>query len=284
MIKHFKWRLVFDGEKLPVKIDARPRQFDIEETEINYLHGKMWLPTSDRCGSISITLFEPHDLWEGSPNVELHLLSMFGEDIEYWTLEKATVSNNVISYKNIKYESAMSKKEKKKVPPRAVPSRDEYYMGEAFIIASKSKDPRTQVGCRIVSKNNDPLSTGYNGPPQNINDTAIDWDRPEKYPYIVHSEDNAIKRAKKKKLRGATVYVTAPPCKSCMLDIVDAKVARVVYFRPKTDSGSLLANNEEWETTQNIAKLGGVRLDQFQGNLNWLRDRIESLKELGAFE
>ena len=211
---------------------------------------------------------------------------MRGEDIEHWTLKDASANGDLISYKDVSYENIMSKKEKKKVLPRVVPNRDDYYMGEAFIIASKAKDPRTQIGCRIVSANNDPISTGYNGPPKRINDNAIDWDRPAKYPYIIHAEDNAIKRAKKKGegLVGATVYVTGPPCKACMLDIVEAEIARVVYFRPKADSGSLLANNEEWETTQEIAKAGGVRLDRFQGNLNWLRDRMESLKELGVFE
>ena len=179
----------------------------------------------------------------------------------------------------------MSKKQKK-VPPRQVPNRDEYYMGEAFWIASKSKDPRTQVGCRIVGVENDPISTGYNGPPKKINDNSIDWDRPAKYPFIIHAEDNAIKRAKKKGecLRNATVYITAPPCKACMLDLVEAEVSKVVYFRPKTDSGSLLANNEEWTCTQEIARLGGVQLEQFKGNLNWMRDRIAWMESIGVFE
>lgn len=286
MIKHFKWRLVFDGENIPVKVQARPNLKEGEESdiELSYLHGKMWLPGKDRGGSLNLVLFEPHDLWQGIKDVELHLLDMYGKDIEHWILKNATANGWIVSYKEVFYRNFMNKKDKKKVSPRVVPDRDSYYMGEAFIVASKAKDPRTQVGCRIVSKHNEPVATGYNGPPKKINDNAIDWDRPAKYPYIKHAEDNAIKRSKKKKLRGATVYITAPPCKACMLDLVDAEVARVVYFKPKTDSGSLLANNEEWETTQDIARLGEVQLEQFKGNLNWLRDRMEVLKELGVFE
>lgn len=176
---------------------------------------------------------------------------------------------------------------KKMMPPREVMSRDEYYLGRAFITAAKSKDPRTQVGAMIVSANNKPLSSGYNGPPKNIPDTDIDWDRPAKYPFIIHAEDNAIKFANKSGfaslLVGATLYVTAAPCRTCMLDIVDAEIARVVYFRPKTDPGSLLANSEEWEVTQEIARLGRVNLESFRGNLNWLRDRIAVMAELGVF-
>ena len=286
MIKHFKWRLVFDGITLPIKVTARPVDVKVEEAEINYLHGKMWLPGSpERAGVIHYTLFEPHDLWQGTKDVQLVLKDMYESDLEYWTLKNATVDGKMIAYKDVVYENTMSKKEKKKLPPRAVPNRDDYYMGEAFWIASKSKDPRTQVGARLVSDHNDPISTGYNGPPKNINDNSIDWDRPAKYPFVIHAEDNAIKRAKRKGecLKGATLYVTAPPCKACMLDIVEAEIARVVYFRPKTDSGSLLANDEEWATTQEIAKLGCVRLDQFQGNLNWMRDRIAWMESIGVF-
>ena len=35
-------------------------------------------------------------------------------------------------------------------PPRKVPPRDDYYMGIAFWIASRSKDPNTQVGAVLA--------------------------------------------------------------------------------------------------------------------------------------
>jgi dCMP deaminase len=174
---------------------------------------------------------------------------------------------------------------KKKIPPRTVPTRDEYYLGKAFWIACKSKDPRTQVGAVIIAADNDPISTGYNGPPKRINDSAINWDRPDKYPFIIHAEDNAIKRAKKKQavLLGSTLYVTGPPCRACMLDIVEAEIARVVFFRPKLEPGSMLNDDSEWKITQEIAQLGQVRLEEFQGNLNWMRDRIPWMESIGVF-
>ena len=44
-------------------------------------------------------------------------------------------------------------------------SWDEYFMGVALLSAKRSKDPNTQVGCCIVSKDNKILSMGYNGLP-----------------------------------------------------------------------------------------------------------------------
>ena len=45
-------------------------------------------------------------------------------------------------------------------------SWDEYFMGIAMLAARRSKDPNTQVGACIVSRDNIILSTGYNGAPR----------------------------------------------------------------------------------------------------------------------
>ena len=50
---------------------------------------------------------------------------------------------------------------------------DAYFMGVAELSAKRSKDPNTQVGACIVSKNNRILSTGYNGTPNNYNETDM---------------------------------------------------------------------------------------------------------------
>ncbi len=171
----------------------------------------------------------------------------------------------------------------KKKPPREVPSRDNKYMGLAFWIASFSKDPNTQCGAIIISIDNRPNGLGYNGPPSKIVDSDINWDRPDKYPYMVHAERNAIDHSNGK-LDGSTIYVTAPPCPDCMLDIVRNSIIRVVYFRNVSDSKSMLSNEKSWHTTKEIARLGGVRLDAFEGNLNWMRDRIEVMKQQGIFK
>lgn len=167
--------------------------------------------------------------------------------------------------------------------PRQVPDRDSYYMGRAWWASRKSKDPRTQVGAYIVSVNHEPISSGYNGPPAVIPDNSVNWERPFKYSFVHHAEDNAIWFGRHKCMKDGTIYVTAPPCKACMLDIARTGIKRVVYFRPKTDSGSLIANAEEWQITQQIAYLSLIALEEFQGNLNWMRDDIGVMQSLGVF-
>lgn len=54
-------------------------------------------------------------------------------------------------------------------------SWDEFFMGVAKLAARRSKDPNTQVGACIVSKNNRILSVGYNGTPNGYDDHYFPW-------------------------------------------------------------------------------------------------------------
>lgn len=160
------------------------------------------------------------------------------------------------------------------VPPRIVPDRDDYYMGCAWLASRKSKDPRTQIGAYIISSNNVPISAAYNGPPAAIDDTAINWDRPYKYPFIHHAESNAIWWGRHTCMNGASIYVTGPPCKACMLDIVRSGIQQVIYYPQRCDPDSLLANAEEWRISQEIAALGNIKLKKFAGSINWISSDI----------
>jgi dCMP deaminase len=157
-------------------------------------------------------------------------------------------------------------------------------MGLAFWVASFSKDPNTQMGAIIVSSNNYPLGYGYNGPPRGMDDDSVDWSRPNKYDYIIHAEANAIDHSLGA-LEDSTLYVTGKPCKSCMLRIATTGIEKVIYFPYYShDKASMFAESETNDKTDEIAKAAGVRLEAYDGNLNWMRDHIKSLVKQGVFE
>lgn len=180
---------------------------------------------------------------------------------------------------------------KERIPPRPTPSRDERYMGLAFMYAALSKDPKTQHGAQVVTRDNEPLGSGYNGPPKQMNDEEVDWGRgdpekgdPGKYPYMVHSEPNAIAHSDGEKIKGAMMYVTGKPCAKCMLDIVRSGITEVVYYEDAAhhDSNSMCVKSEHMDETEKIARKGNVTMRIFQGSLSWLRDRIRVLEEMGV--
>ena len=119
---------------------------------------------------------------------------------------------------------------------------DEYFMGVAVLSAQRSKDPNTQVGACIVSKDNRILSVGYNGTPNGMSDKSFKWDREgeflnTKYPYVIHGEANAIAnyRGYKKDLENARIYVTLFPCNECSKAIVQNGIKEVIYLSDKYD-------------------------------------------------
>lgn len=111
------------------------------------------------------------------------------------------------------------------------PSWDAFFMTLAMIQAQKSMDPSTKHGCVIVDDSKTILSTGYNSAPRNCNDENIPLTRPDKYPYMKHSEPNAIINAARSgtKVEGGTVYVTGFPCENCFGDMVNAGIKKIVY-------------------------------------------------------
>lgn len=165
----------------------------------------------------------------------------------------------------------------KKAPPRAVPSWDDYYMALSYFIASRSKDPSTQVGAIVTDQDNRPLGIGYNGAPQAINDREINWKRPDKYVFIEHAEINAMDHAMfgVNSLQGCTIYVSAMPCPNCMRSIVKKKLRRVVFGKTLVN----MLGEEVVLQTRDMARLGGVQLEVHVGNLNWIRDRMDWLEE-----
>lgn len=118
-------------------------------------------------------------------------------------------------------------------------SWDEYFMAVAKLAGMRSKDPNTQVGACIVSKEHKILSMGYNGFPTGCSDDVFPWARvgetvDTKYAYVCHAELNAILNYRGN-LEGATLYVSMFPCNECAKAIIQSGIRTVVYGNNKYD-------------------------------------------------
>lgn len=140
---------------------------------------------------------------------------------------------------------------------------DEYFMGVAQLSAQRSKDPSTQVGCCIVSDDNKILSMGYNGLPAACSDDDFPWAREAedelatKYPYVVHSELNAILNYRGGSLEGAKLYVSLFPCNECAKAIIQAGIRTVVYDSDK------YASTPSTRASKRLFDAAGVRYYQY---------------------
>ena len=124
---------------------------------------------------------------------------------------------------------------------------DDYWIAQTKLIAQRSKDPATQVGSIIIGKNNNVLSLGYNGTPNNFCDEEFPWGKEgeridTKYLYVCHSELNSIANYfntimmyADEPLETATLYVSLFPCNECAKLISQFKIKNIVYAHIKNE-------------------------------------------------
>jgi dCMP deaminase len=112
------------------------------------------------------------------------------------------------------------------------PSWDEYFMGTAKLISSRSNCERLHVGCVIVTagdRKNRLVAAGYNGFLPGTPHVSRVRDNHEQA--TVHAEQNAIADAARRgsSVDGCTVYVTHYPCINCAKIMAAAGIAEIIY-------------------------------------------------------
>lgn len=145
------------------------------------------------------------------------------------------------------------------------PTIDEYFTIMAMHASSRGSCIRRRVGCVLVDKNKDTISTGYNGPPAGEPNCREQPCEGANYPSgfglnlcrAIHAEKNAIDRCKDKS-RIHTAYVTATPCTQCMEALLDTPCQRIVYL-------------QEYAANHNHAKIRWVESGR---KIDWIFDLI----------
>lgn len=126
------------------------------------------------------------------------------------------------------------------------PDKDTYFSSLATVVSTRSTCLRRQHGAVLVSEDGAITGTGYNGAPCGITscDEAGGCERERlgiapgtQYEKCkaVHAEANAIIQSARHgaRTKGATLYVTGPPCLMCARAIVNAGIAEVVYLQDR---------------------------------------------------
>lgn len=108
-------------------------------------------------------------------------------------------------------------------------------MGFAHHAATASKDS-TKVGAAL-SRDRRLLCTAYNGPPMGVDDLESRRERPAKYLFAAHAEENIVALAARfgVDMAGADLFVTHHPCAACARMIIQSGVARVFFGNGQTN-------------------------------------------------
>ena len=112
------------------------------------------------------------------------------------------------------------------------PTSDEVFMNMALEVSRRSPDAQTGVGAVIV-KDNRILSTGYNGFPRDIDYSSLPNTRPDKYPWMMHAERNALAWCEKRPV-GCSIYCSMKCCNQCLLTLWQHGLVEVIELNQIT--------------------------------------------------
>lgn len=123
------------------------------------------------------------------------------------------------------------------------------FIPDAEAARGRSKDLSTKVGAVVMDDDYNVRVSGYNGFPRGVNDVQdYRFERPRKYFYTAHAEENCIAQAARigVSLRGCTLLLTSlHPCSSCARMIIQAGIVRVVAPR--------VPANSRWDESAEVA-------------------------------
>lgn len=132
---------------------------------------------------------------------------------------------------------------------------DAHHLELARHASSMSKDT-TKVGAVLV-RGKAVLLTAFNGPPAGVEDRPERFERPAKYLFASHAEQNLVAFAARFGIctDGATVVVTHAPCDSCARSLIQAGIKTVVH-----GTGTTSMPPEQFDAARTMLAEAGVEI------------------------
>lgn len=147
------------------------------------------------------------------------------------------------------------------------PNWTDYFLGLAKVISQRSHDVHTQHGCVITDQNNRILGVGYNGFPRGLNDSKLPTNRPDKYPWMVHSERNALSNCVVRPDDGIA-YVTGQCCNDCVIALWQEGIKTIYMIN---DHGTHLFDEEAQKRFDLFVSMSGIKIFKIDPDLTWLK-------------
>lgn len=149
-------------------------------------------------------------------------------------------------------------------------SKDEAFMRQVYLVAERSKDPKTKIGAVLV-KDGNLFSSGFNGFPRKVKDLNSRYqDRDLKHKMVCHAEHNSILSAARNGISclNSVLYTQGVPCNECCKAIIQAGVIEIIIHKQWPN----LIHNEKWveatRITEIMCKESGVKISSLNKILN----------------
>ena len=155
-----------------------------------------------------------------------------------------------------------------------IPEWNDYLLAQAFLVAQRSPDKQTKCGCVIANKKHQIMGQGYNGFPRGVNDSVLPNKRPDKYPWMIHAEVNAILNCIHKP-EDCVAYITTNPCFNCTLLMWQAGIKDIVFATNLQHKPSMLHDDKYADLMEEFIQLSNVNIKEHDVNLNFLAFKVD---------
>lgn len=147
------------------------------------------------------------------------------------------------------------------------PNWTDYFLGLAKVVSQRSHDIHTQHGCVITDQNNRILGVGYNGFPRGLDDSKLPTHRPDKYPWMVHSERNALSNCVVRPDNGIA-YVTGQCCNDCAIALWQEGIKTIYMIN---DHGTHLFDENAQKRFDLFVSMSNIKISKIDPDLTWLK-------------
>ncbi len=134
--------------------------------------------------------------------------------------------------------------------------------------SQRSHDIHTQHGCVITDRNNRILGVGYNGFPKELDDSLLPKNRPEKYPWMIHAERNALSNCVVRPDEGIA-YVTGQCCNDCIMALWQEGIKKVFMI---DDHGTKLFDTEQQKIFDTFIEMSNMKIYKISPDLSWIKN------------
>lgn len=165
------------------------------------------------------------------------------------------------------------------IQSRQTPGIESYYIGLLYLAAANCRDPDVQHSALIADTNNIPLTPivcNYLVKP--YFSYQKDWSKRELQ--MMTAEEAVIDHVSKLNgniyFSGCKLYCSGKPSFVAVRRCSQVGLKNIFYGKLNSEQ----PNKEEWAKTKDLATEYEITMKPYVGNVNWIRDKIQSFDDL----
>lgn len=155
-------------------------------------------------------------------------------------------------------------------------------MTMAYVLSRLSLDAQSKFGCIITNAEHHVIGAGFNSFPAGAPDNLLPNLRPAKYPFVCHSESNALSFCSIRPV-GGIVYVTCVPCGECIKRMWQEGIKKVYYIDNDKSVAHQIKNDtfSDEESKKVLIDISNIEFIPHEPDMDLVYGLVDHLIDIG---